>query len=364
MKLQSNLFLEHSSWVSLFNSTKCDYQKNLAVRRIAATQHTMAKCLSVDDLIECFLQTIYDCKPDINKNDIVLTACLKNETYLRQWLDHYRNLGVTKFLLVDDGSFESISEKIKDKDVWVWKPKNSLFRYAKAFWLELLLRKYALGCWVLTVDGDEYLDLPVKNNEQQSLQTFISQNTSSKRYFTCLLLDMLPAPSSYEKILKSQCLSLSDFNQVLCAKTSAPVSYLNNPANLHWYGNLTKSIYRLDARFHLNGTLDCLRKIAFFFMTDDTHITQGFHDLLTGSKKISVRGLELKDLLGIRHYKLLNVSLDTQQLRPAAAYYGGGENIQKLEKNIKQILVSSCQKTDTVTYTDIKSVCDLFEETS
>lgn len=347
------LLSQHLQLTTLFDDLKNDTDKNLYVKSIVNLQYKMLEHLDIDFLMDLFLSPVNQNDLHITQQDIVLTACLKNENELDNWLDHYRTLGVTKFLLVDDNSNSPI---IPQNDVWVYKPKRGLFRYAKAFWLELLLRRYALGLWSLTVDGDEYLDVPT-----QSIASLV-ENTSVS-YFSAVLLDMLPNPNALVKIQNTESLHLSDFDRVIRSDKKPNLEYVNYPGNKWYYDKLTDKVYKLDARYHLNNAFNCLRKIPLFQMDKNIHLNQGFHDLIIGNQKRSHTELTRSDLLGIRHYKLFNVYVDNNDdpLRPHEAYYLGSINLVQLRKNIKNILMECCSRNDTIAYTDIQNVSNLLK---
>jgi hypothetical protein len=86
----------------------------------------------------------------ITHNDILL---------LPYFLAHYRALGITRFICVDDVSSDGSREYLLNQhDVDVW---SSSLRYGEARrgrnWREALFRKYGLGRWYLNVDSDEFL---------------------------------------------------------------------------------------------------------------------------------------------------------------------------------------------------------------
>jgi hypothetical protein len=78
---------------------------------------------------------------------------------LPSFIRHYRGLGVTRFIVVDDQSSDGARDILtghSDVDLWA-----STVRYRDAqlglFWCERLARRYGQGRWYVNVDTDEFL---------------------------------------------------------------------------------------------------------------------------------------------------------------------------------------------------------------
>jgi hypothetical protein len=78
---------------------------------------------------------------------------------LPEFLRHYREIGVDRFLIVDDHSTDGSLEFLRDQpDVTVFAPvEGSTFRKDKRFWRAELLDTYCSGKWVVVPDADEHL---------------------------------------------------------------------------------------------------------------------------------------------------------------------------------------------------------------
>jgi len=274
---------------SFFKNTDNDVLRNRYVAELVDVQRIMADRLDIVLLLNWFLFPTRSHEPKPSKGDIVLTACIRNESHLDEWIDHYRALGVTYFLLVDDGSSEPIAERVSSKDVWVWTPKCGRFRFSKAFWLELLLRRYACGLWAITADSDEYLDLPLDTDPSHTitpLRKFTDRAANKNiRYFAGLLLDLVPGPESLPDIRAGKVLPRSAFNRYQLRPSGAPNAYKQNNTVKWSYGEYADLAYRIDIRYRLNRSFDSLRKFPLFLMGSDIHLNQGFHDLIIGGEK-------------------------------------------------------------------------------
>lgn len=99
----------------------------------------------------------------IRKGDILAFATIRNEAIRLPWfLDHHRRLGVSQFLVVDNGSDDGSTDLLAEQpDVSLWTTDHSY--KASRFgmdWLTWLLMRHGHGHWCLTVDADELLIYP------------------------------------------------------------------------------------------------------------------------------------------------------------------------------------------------------------
>lgn len=98
--------------------------------------------------------------PQIEPADILCVALAHNEAVLLpEFLRHYRALGVTQFLFVNDRSTDATTEILNDaRDVTVFTPvEGSTYKEHKRFWRAELLDTYCDGKWCVVPDVDEHL---------------------------------------------------------------------------------------------------------------------------------------------------------------------------------------------------------------
>ena len=99
----------------------------------------------------------------IRPGDILLFTTIRNEALrLPEFLAHYRALGVSHFLFVDNGSADGSDTLLVDQpDVSLWHTAAS-YRAARfgMDWLGALLMRHGHGHWCLTVDADELFVYP------------------------------------------------------------------------------------------------------------------------------------------------------------------------------------------------------------
>lgn len=94
---------------------------------------------------------------------VAVVAAVRNEAaILPLFLDHYRRLGVTAFLIADNGSTDATGAILRDApDVAAFSVEtpyaDSLYGVA---WQQAMVANFRVGRWSLVADADEFLVLP------------------------------------------------------------------------------------------------------------------------------------------------------------------------------------------------------------
>lgn len=105
------------------------------------------------------LQKVRDLGP-LPGDVIPLVACVKNErTLIDAFMNHYRRLGVGRFLFIDTGSIDGTLEFLAAApDVELWRAAGSFAKANNgALWADGVLQYRAPGRWILRADADEFL---------------------------------------------------------------------------------------------------------------------------------------------------------------------------------------------------------------
>lgn len=126
--------------------------------------------------------------------EVAVVACMRNEMFmLPQFLAHYRKLGVTSFLIVDNCSDDGTLEYLLDQpDVALFSVDTdyNLSRYGVA-WQQAMMAAFRVGKWSLVADADELLVW--QENQTQTLPDLLKtddfQGVDAARIF---MLDMYP----------------------------------------------------------------------------------------------------------------------------------------------------------------------------
>lgn len=140
------------------------------------------------------LQRVVDRSSQVRSDDILLFSTQRNEhTRLPYFLDYYRDMGVSHFFIVDNGSTDGSADYLADQpDVSVWRTEASYkkSRYG-VDWLNHLQSKYGHGHWCLVVDPDEFFVYPFCDTRPlPALTDWL--DTCAIRAFSAMLLDMYP----------------------------------------------------------------------------------------------------------------------------------------------------------------------------
>jgi hypothetical protein len=128
-------------------------------------------------------------------DDILLFCVMRNESVrLPQFLHHYREIGVTHFIFVDNNSSDGCDDLVSaQSDCSLWRTDASY--KASRFgvdWLNYLLARFGRGHWCLTVDVDEIFSYSRSDRiDLYRLTKWLEQ--SKFRMFGALMLDMYPA---------------------------------------------------------------------------------------------------------------------------------------------------------------------------
>ena len=138
------------------------------------------------------LVSLVDHTDGIRANDILLFCTLRNEALrLPHFLAHYRALGVTHFLIVDNHSTDDSRRFLGDQsDVSLWHTTAS-YRGSRfgMDWLQGLLMKHGHGHWCVTVDVDELLIYP--HHETRPLPALTDHlEAAGEGVFGALMLDL------------------------------------------------------------------------------------------------------------------------------------------------------------------------------
>lgn len=141
-------------------------------------------------------------------DDIPLIIVARNERRLiKPFLDHYRALGVTRFLWLDDASDDGSPDLLTaqpDVDVL-----TSNVRYSEArrgrLWREMIVDRYGRDRWYVMVDADEFLIY--KNSETFKL-TEVTRALRSKgvKHLFAPMIDLYPRGKLEDAIYHGDCM--------------------------------------------------------------------------------------------------------------------------------------------------------------
>lgn len=274
---------------------------------------------------------------EIDQNDICLFTCVKNEeSYLPKFIEHYRKMGVSKFFIVDDHSRMPVSDLDLGADVTILKPKVGRFGTSKTLWLEGLIKAYVPeGAWVMTVDADEFVQLPRPFNNLTELVKDLE--VAQRDYSVGLLLDMVPAAARFsDQSLCDPKLFDTNFDHFYSSSSAPSITYNENPSIKWAFGSHAGLSWRYDVRYHAFGTFDSLRKFPLFRYRQNRHLNQGFHTFhhLDGTSPPGPEVWSQNPILPIFHYKLVKLFSEYSRRDLLSAAHGYHS---RTKENIKRI---------------------------
>ena len=124
-------------------------------------------------------------------NDITLFAAVRNEELrLPYFFHHYRRLGVSQFIIIENYSEDSTLEVLeKQSETLILRTRSNFLQ--KEAWLDWALRRYGAGRWCIVVDADELLTYPqAEVCGLPQLCAYLDANGFNAMH--TLLLDMYP----------------------------------------------------------------------------------------------------------------------------------------------------------------------------
>jgi hypothetical protein len=117
-----------------------------------------------DDFVQPMSSDYFDRRDiEIAPGEVVVVSCMRDECErLPFFLEYYRNLGVTRFLMVDNDSKDDTRDFLSAQpDVeYFWTDSSYRGSSAGRLWMQELADTYAQDRWVVTVDVDELLVFP------------------------------------------------------------------------------------------------------------------------------------------------------------------------------------------------------------
>lgn len=298
-------FNEHLSFAKHSRSPE---QKEAHLGAATAAADALIDAMSPDEVLPNFFGIAAgSVLPTLDGSRVPLFACVRDDAHLlRHWYRHYKALGCGPFVIVDNGSARPVQETLPFADVHVLTPAAGHYRACKAIWLKAAMRALlADGQWVVTVDSDEFVDIPSKMGRSFSGLTRRAEASGAVR-IPGLLMDMLPRkPEAVVDALGRGQAVVDLFDHHLLDASADRQVYSQN-SSIKWaFGEGWPASFCVDARYRFFGTFDVLRKVPLLRYCRGVTLNQGFHDL---SHPVAGRADSTEwmgdCILPIRHFKL------------------------------------------------------------
>ena len=116
----------------------------------------------VKEFYHCDLKMIKDFAGKGSAGGPVLLCVERNEILrIRQFLEHYRKLGIKRFLITDNRSTDGTKEYLQEQpDVRLYDTARQFSSRSKSAWQNRMMADYGLNHWCVYVDADEFLWYP------------------------------------------------------------------------------------------------------------------------------------------------------------------------------------------------------------
>lgn len=247
--------------------------------------------------------------------EIRLFAKARNEATRWPWfLEHFRALGVDRFLIVDNGSSDGFAEQAAaEEDVHVFRTDERLDRHP--YWFEVLLGRHGRDHWCVAADLDELLVLPggTDSRPMDLRRMAHALDAEGASALDAVLLDMYPATGVEATGYRpgSNPLTLCDhFDPTI---TEEPWRPLNERSQRRF--DTTR--YGGGCRNRVFGVEPNLTKVPFFRHGPATWLAAGAHHL-DGNTMSSARAVML-------HFKYLHdFASRTHEAVARGGYADGG----------------------------------------
>lgn len=283
-------------------------------------------------------------------NELTVYSVIKDDAnFLNSWYRHYKNLGVERFIIIDDNSEQSIKEILNFEDVYVFKPKVGNFKLFKTFWIKILCSLYQLPeSWILTVDCDELLD---PSGLDESSLPAITKSLDDKGLSYCggILIDMFPAENV--TLTADNFINLMDHH--LWRKPNKEYGYQDIPSIKWAFSKNWELSFEFDFRYRFYGTIDSLRKFPLVKFKHTINFNQGFHALAFDNIQINAEDFFQKNncILPIKHYKFFKILSEKEKSKLTNSSVDG--YFERTKYNILKIVESEKRFTTDLFYNSI-----------
>lgn len=277
-------------------------------------------------------------------DELPLVFLTRNDAKLvPAFLSHYRQLGVTRFICVDDASTDGTREFLlqqDDVDLWVSPVRYKDARRGRA-WREILLGLYGGPRWYVNVDSDEFL--VYDGFETRTLWPVIHclERAGALR-LPAPMLDMYPAD-----------LSMADINLL---KSSAPWEIADHLDSTGYTLSTTKRAISIKGgarKREFDADLELI-KYPLIYWDEDCRFGPSIHQPLPYQRNFA-------SLMGaLLHFKFFsNYENEIKEAARDGQYFDNAAAYSKMTDVIAEKGALQLQSDDSVKFTGSQQLLDL-----
>lgn len=226
----------------------------------------------------------------------ILICALKDEkNKIEQFMEHYRKLGVDRFVILDnlstDGTFEYLKEQ---KDVELYRCEHLFTANRKIAWMNRLIAEHGIGKWYLMVDSDEFITY--FGASQHGLEDVVDKcEEKGYKRLGGAMIDMYPDSGLFQTGNKK------NFRETYCYFDRDTYTVSTTWRGLVIIGGPRRRVF---------GTKMKVSKYCLFYFEEDDVVSSAHYEI--PYKK----GFNVPTALAALHYKFVNES-DYQKMLEA-----------------------------------------------
>lgn len=168
----------------------------------------------------------------------LFAKCRDEAHRIGAFLEHYRSLGVTDFLMIDNGSTDGTVERLQgEPDVYLWQNRQPLNRLRDATpWINMLIDELATDHWCLSVDIDEHLyvgDTPI--GQAASLRDLVAEfDVDGTDLLSAPMVDMYPNHAAKLSVVDGDLGDFVWFDDTYSRRGLAHAPFANQVGGFRW----------------------------------------------------------------------------------------------------------------------------------
>jgi hypothetical protein len=273
-----------ASQIWLYNLFQCIVSSHFDRSVLVMTKEIMNTKISI----------VMDRQFNVNNKKLLAICIVRNDLKrIKQFLIHYRKLGVDQFAILDDQSTDGTKEYLlAQDDIELFECDKRYTSRRRDAWINLMMDYYGFDRWYLIVDSDELL---VYDNCEQRNISFMVGYLKNKGITACnaITIDMYSKDNKIGEAYDNPYTSINYFDK-------SGYDIKDNRIAHEITGGMRKRCFGLDVLLHKTP----------LFLFDDKTVYISPHHLFPFYKNHL-----MSDYLALLHYKFLQGDLEEYRER-------------------------------------------------